>query len=150
MSKAKWESELLSRFILMKKINSICIIDDDPITVFGIRKLLGLVAHCDTITSYANGKLALDGIRENCMATTKVPDVIFLDINMPIMDGWQFLEEFIALPLQQKVRINMVTSSIDPSDWEKYERYRTKTGHTLSYNNKPVRKALIKEITKPA
>ncbi len=134
----------------MKKINSICIIDDDPITVFGIRKLLSLVAHCNNITSYANGKLALDGIQEKYTATSKAPDIIFLDINMPIMDGWQFLEEFIALPLQQKVRINIVTSSIDPSDWQNYERYKNKTDHTLSYNNKPIRKALIEEITKPA
>lgn len=132
----------------MKKINSISIIDDDPITVFGIRKMLGLAVECSEISSYANGKLALDGIQEIYRATEKVPDVIFLDINMPIMDGWQFLEEFIALPLNQKVRINIVTSSIDPLDLQNYERYKKRTQHTLSYNHKPLRQARIEEITK--
>ncbi len=134
----------------MKKINSICIIDDDRITVYGIRKFLGLVVDCDDITSYANGKLAFEGIQEKYTATTKVPDIIFLDINMPIMDGWQFLKEFIALPLQQKVRINIVTSSIDLFDRQNYEHYKSKTEHIISYNNKPIRKPLIEEITKPA
>jgi CheY-like chemotaxis protein len=134
----------------MKKMDSICIIDDDPITVFGIRKMLGLVTDCDEVSSYANGKLALDGIKDIHQQTKKVPDVIFLDINMPIMDGWQFLEEFIALPLDKRVRINIVTSSIDPFDRQNYERYKKKTDHTLAYNNKPIRKSQIEAITKKA
>lgn len=134
----------------MKKINSICIIDDDTITVYGIRKLLGLVVDCDDIISYANGKLAFEGILETYVATAKVPDVIFLDINMPIMDGWQFLEKFITLPLQKKVRINIVTSSIDTFDMQNYEHHKTKTDHILCYYNKPLRKEIIEEIMKPA
>ena len=131
-------------------MDSICIIDDDPITVFGIRKMLGLVVDCTDVSSYANGKLALEGIKAIHENTNRVPDVIFLDINMPIMDGWQFLEAFIALPLTQKVRINIVTSSIDPFDLQNYERYKKRTIHTLTYNNKPIRKAQIEAIAKKA
>ncbi|MGB5497552.1 MAG: response regulator, partial [Maribacter sp.] len=82
----------------MKIINSIFIIDDDPITVFGIRKMLGSTVDFNTISTYGNGKLAIDGIKNVLNETRAVPEVIFLDINMPIMDGWQFLEEFIVLP----------------------------------------------------
>ena len=70
-------------------MDSIYIIDDDRITVFGIRKMLGLVVDCKDISSYANGKLALDAIKAAHQKNKKVPDVIFLDINMPIMDGFE-------------------------------------------------------------
>ena len=100
----------------MKKINSIGVIDDDPITVFGIKKMLNALDVSETIKTYANGKEAIDDIKEMLENKVQVPEVIFLDINMPIMDGWQFLEEFITLPLQSKIRINILTSSIDPAD----------------------------------
>ncbi len=133
----------------MKKINSICIIDDDVITVYGIRKLLGLVVDCDDITSYANGKLAFESIQEKYSVTAKVPDIIFLDINMPLMDGWQFLDAFFALPIKHSVRIHIVTSSIDILDIQNYERYKKQSHHTLSYNYKPIRKSKIAEIMNP-
>ena len=69
---------------------------------------------------------------------------------MPIMDGWQFLEEFIALPLEERIRINIVTSSIDPADKQNWERYKEKTHHLLDYKNKPIRRSDILEITRVA
>ncbi len=134
----------------MKKINTIYIIDDDPIMVFGIRKMLTSVVDCDSIKTYSNGKLALDGIIDLVKENKKIPEVLFLDINMPIMDGWQFLDEFIALSIEQKVRINIVTSSIDPYDEEKWEYYKDKTHHIITYNHKPIRKKEIAAITKAA
>lgn len=134
----------------MRRIESICIIDDDPITVFGIRKMLSLAISCEDISSYVNGKQALDGIKKDLEEKGEVPEVIFLDINMPIMDGWQFLEEFIAMPLEQKVRVNIVTSSIDPYDKQNWERFQQRTNHVLTYNNKPITKSQIAEITRKA
>ena len=64
----------------------------------------------DTIRTYANGKLAIDDIKAMLHSNNSVPEVIFLDINMPIMDGWQFLEEFITLPIKSPIRINILTS----------------------------------------
>ena len=134
----------------MKRINLISIIDDDPITVFGIKKMLDHLNVCDDIITYANGKLAIDGIKNMMTEKLQVPEVIFLDINMPIMDGWQFLEEFIALPLEHKIRINIVTSSIDTVDRERWEHYRTRTHHLIDFKNKPLRRKEIAEITKAA
>lgn len=130
----------------MKRLDSICIVDDDPITVFGIRKMLSLTVDCDDVSSYSNGKLALEGIKAVLQKNQKVPDVIFLDINMPIMDGWQFLEAFIALPIAQKVCVHIVTSSIDPFDRQNYERYKKRTKHTLTYTHKPIRRSDIEAI----
>lgn len=134
----------------MKKINLICIIDDDPITVFGIKKMLKSVSDCDSIDTYSNGKLALDGIKNKLETTQQVPEVIFLDINMPIIDGWQFLDEFITLPASNKARINIITSSIDPADRAKWEYFKLKTTHTITFNYKPLQKQDLFEITKIA
>ncbi|WP_276165770.1 response regulator [Zobellia alginiliquefaciens] len=134
----------------MNKIESICIIDDDPITVFGIQKMLSLVVDCNDISVYRNGKMAIQGIKQRIEENKKVPQVIFLDINMPIMDGWQFLDEFITLKLTEKVRVNIITSSIDTFDLQNWEEFKKKTCHTITFNNKPIRKEHVAEITKIA
>ncbi|MBT8264321.1 MAG: response regulator [Eudoraea sp.] len=134
----------------MKKINTICIIDDDPITVFGIKKMLNAIEVAEEIKTYVNGKQAIDEITAMVENKEDIPEVIFLDINMPIMDGWQFLEKFIALPIEKKIKINVVTSSIDPYDKQQWELYNSKTHHVVDYKNKPIRKGDIIEITKAA
>lgn len=134
----------------MRKINDIAIIDDDPITVFGLRKLIGTAVECEKIESFANGKLAFEGIREKLEEEKAIPEIIFLDINMPIMDGWEFLKEFINLSIPKKVRINVVTSSIDPFDQKKWEFYKDKTHHLITFNQKPIDRNKIAEITQIA
>ncbi|MGI9552616.1 MAG: response regulator [Aurantibacter sp.] len=134
----------------MEKINSIYIVDDDPITVFGIRKILDNIVKCENIDAFGNGKLALESIIKALEEASEIPEVIFLDINMPIMDGWQFLQEFIKLPLKEKVRINIITSSIDSVDRENWEFYKTQTHHLVTFINKPLRSEELIKITKSA
>lgn len=134
----------------MKRINSIGVIDDDPITVFGIKKMLNAINVSDNIKTYANGKEAIDDIKLMLQNGQEIPEVIFLDINMPIMDGWQFLEEFITLPVKSRIRINILTSSIDPADQQNWIYYKGKTDHFIDYKNKPIRRKEIEEITIPA
>lgn len=130
----------------MKKIKSICIIDDDPITVFGITRMLKNMVACENISTFPNGKLAIDGLTSLFHENREMPELILLDINMPIMDGWQFLEEFIRLPIEQEVYINIITSSIDPIDLQKSEMYKLMTSHAIAYTNKPLRKEEIEEV----
>lgn len=132
----------------MKRIESICIIDDDPITVFGIQKMLESIVDCPVIDTFRNGKLAIDELKSRVNTHRPMPQIIFLDINMPIMDGWQFLEEFIALPLPQNIRINIVTSSIDTADQDRWKNFRSRTHHTITFNNKPVRRDNLMKITR--
>lgn len=133
----------------MKMINSIFIIDDDAITVFGIKKLLSAVVICDNVNSFSNGKLAIDHISNLLADEKELPEIMFLDLNMPIMDGWDFLDEFIKLPIHKKIVINIVTSSINKEDREKAEAFKCRTHHTLSYNTKPLNKQEIQNITNP-
>ncbi|MGB5360562.1 MAG: response regulator [Eudoraea sp.] len=134
----------------MIKLKSIAIVDDDPITVFGIKRMLSSLNVSENINTYVNGKEAIDDFKSIIKNNKEVPEVIFLDINMPIMDGWQFLEEFITLPIPHKIRINILTSSIDPADRESWQHYMTRTHHIIDYKNKPIQKKEIEEITKAA
>jgi CheY-like chemotaxis protein len=132
----------------MTKISDITIIDDDAITVFGLRKLISCTTDCDSITSYGNGLLAYDGLLKKLEEKEPIPQIIFLDINMPIMDGWEFLEAFIKLPISDKIRINIVTSSIDPFDKKQWNFYKNKSHHLITFNQKPIDSDKIAEITK--
>ena len=89
----------------MKKVNLTCIIDDDPIFVFGIKKVMELINFSDSIMVFKNGQEALDNLRPIILAKENLPDIILLDLNMPVLDGWQFLDEFIKIPCSKKIII---------------------------------------------
>jgi CheY-like chemotaxis protein len=71
-------------------INSIFIIDDDPIVVFGIKKLLHQHKNQMQVLTFNNGEDAINAIYKLNKKQISLPEVIFLDLNMPIMDGWEF------------------------------------------------------------
>ncbi|NLP59104.1 response regulator [Lutibacter sp. B1] len=78
----------------MKKPYVICIVDDDEIYQFTITKIIELNNLAEKTIVFSDGEEALDFITENFDNGKKLPDIIFLDINMPIMDGFQFIEEY--------------------------------------------------------
>lgn len=100
-----------------KKVERACIIDDDMIFVFGFKKLVSIKNLCSQLIDFANGKEALDFFTDPANAEN-LPDVIFLDINMPIMDGWGFIEKFgeIKPKLGKNITVYMVSSSINHLD----------------------------------
>jgi CheY-like chemotaxis protein len=77
------------------------IIDDDKLTV-KLMSILISVKFCEEIHIFYNAQLAIDTLKEN-RNTTILPDAILLDLNMPVMDGWQFLDEFIHLPYKKEI-----------------------------------------------
>ena len=68
---------------------------------------------------------AIDFFKSNLQNVDSIPDIIFLDINMPIKDGWQFLEDFKALlsDVKKDITIYMVSSSVDDYDIKKSKEY---------------------------
>jgi CheY-like chemotaxis protein len=107
-----------SFLVPMKSKNTICIVDDDEIFQFITKKSFERLKRSDEIVLFSNGEKAIHYIQEILEQNQPLPDVIFLDINMPIMDGWDFIAEFSKINLsdQKKPVIYMVSSSIDDKD----------------------------------
>ena len=78
---------------------------------------------------YENGQLALEALWRGAGHEAETPDLILLDLNMPVMDGWEFLDAFSALDLQKHVHVCVLTSSIHPEDIEKAKLYAEVEGY---------------------
>lgn len=117
----------------MKKIKICCIVDDDPIFIYGTKRIIKEADFSESVMVYNNGQEAIEGLSELSEAEEKLPDVIFLDLNMPIMNGWEFLEEFEKLPNPnlKKTIIYIISSSVDPRDLERVKNYRQVNNYIL-------------------
>ncbi|WP_378186208.1 response regulator [Aquimarina sp. W85] len=105
---------------MSQKLEKICIIDDDKIYVNLITKIIRMRKLSEDILIFKNGKEAIEFF-VNALERNKqemIPDVILLDLNMPIMDGWEFLQEFhkIKDQIQERYNLYVVSSSIDSRD----------------------------------
>ena len=107
-------------------ISNVFLIDDDPIVNLIGKQTLKKVEFAENINVYQQAEKALEEISSMLRGNFKnIPDVIFLDINMPQMNGWEFLDEFKKFPdtVKEKCKIFMLTSSIDPNDIKKSKTY---------------------------
>ncbi|SEL12832.1 Response regulator receiver domain-containing protein [Aquimarina amphilecti] len=126
----------------MRRIDIACVIDDDPIFVFGIKKVMQLIDFCEGIMVFKNGQEALNNLGAIISAKEKLPDIILLDLNMPILDGWQFLDEFIKIPCEKEILIYVVSSSVDPEDVLKAKSYEGVSDYIV----KPISVSKLKEV----
>jgi CheY-like chemotaxis protein len=119
----------------MRKV--ICIIDDDPIYQVLVSKIVQLSKIDYTIISFKNGKEAIDNFNSCLVNNTKLPNIILLDIEMPLMDGWDFMERMDELISKYQIsdtKIYIVSSSISYEDVEKAKLFK----NILGYYSKPI------------
>lgn len=126
----------------MKKINNVCLVEDDPMQAFITTKMIKMTGLVENIMIFNNGKEAYDKLRAIFVASEKLPEIILLDLNMPVWDGWQFLEEFTKIPNSSNVIIYILTSSSDPADLKRAETYNL----SKNYLVKPVTRDQLKTV----
>lgn len=111
----------------MSKFKEVFVVDDDKVFHFIIKKLFTKNNIAITPSFYLNGLEAIENIKEKISQGVSLPDLILLDINMPIMDGWQFLDEFRQTrksnPGGQTI-IYLVSSSDSQSDIDRAKEYQ--------------------------
>ncbi|MCK0144724.1 response regulator [Arenibacter sp. F26102] len=114
-------------------------IDDDPVILFLHNKLFSKYTN-SKIDQFKNGKLALDHILDN-----NGPDIsymLLLDINMPVMNGWEFMDEICNHGLEKSISVIILTSSADYADLDKSKTY----ANIVHFIQKPLTKEKIEKV----
>jgi len=131
-------------------IKSLFIVDDDPITVKICELVIKNTKFADKITGFNNGQACMQFFI-NCFDKKDVennkahiPDLILLDLNMPVMDGWEFLEHFVRKYNNRvpDTKIVILTSSINPNDFMKAQQYDV----IIDFLHKPLLTDLVEDL----
>lgn len=129
---------------MKKKLNCILLIDDDELTNY-INEITVNETDCtENLVTAESGKEALHYLQTKVNQGHPSPDLILLDINMPAMDGWDFLAEYKKLEdsFINKIIVVMLTTSLNPEDEEKANLF----DEVKDYKNKPLTVELLDEI----
>lgn len=132
---------------MSSKIANLWIIDDDPMASFYIKRLAELGELADIITIYDKARGAIDYLLHHRESLEHLPDVILLDIYMPDLDGWGFVEEYgkIKDQLKKKVDIYIISSSGHLKDINRAKSIP----EVKAFIQKPVTKDKLRELVKP-
>lgn len=127
---------------------TICIIDDDMHYKLQLKKNIKNLPISVDVMSFSNGKDAYETFSVENIDASELPDVILLDINMPIMDGWEFMDAIVKIlpTLPKFICIYIATSSNANHDFEKSKRYE----EIMGYLAKPIDSETLYMILKLA
>src|SRR3954464_15966261 len=129
----------------MQSVKRILLVDDDPITNMINTKII-IKSFNIIVSAFTNGREALDQIDLSIKAfPEQVPNLIFLDINMPQMDGWEFLDEFQKLPraFLETCSVIMLSSSLDREDIQRSKTYSA----VREFVSKPLTADKVRSLT---
>lgn len=132
-----------------KQYYAVMLIDDNEIDNLINQKMIEAANITKNIYTHTGARSAIEFLRNieklNTIAKDVLPDVIFLDIDMPLMDGFQFLDEFEKLSEDTKKKCNivMLTSSINPQDVNKSKKYN----YVKKYINKPLTQENLEKLS---
>lgn len=124
-------------------IKKILCVDDDPITLMLYKMVIAKATLAETVIVAKNGQEALEYYENE--ENEDYPELIFLDLNMPIMGGWEFLDNFTDKrfsPINERTKIIVLSSTIDPRDIEKVKNYPM----ILDFISKPVTKEMLEKL----
>ena len=131
------------------RFNTIMLIDDNEIDNLINQKIIESAGIAKHIFTHTGGKSAIEFLKNmekiaNVTNNVTLPELVFLDIDMPLMDGFQFLDEFEKLSRDTKeyCKIIMLTSSINPQDMSKSKKY----DYVKKYVNKPLTQDSLKKL----
>ena len=129
---------------MKQKLNCVLLIDDDNATNFLNKWTIERTNSANQIFIKKNGALALDFLSKAVDGKYPKPDLIFLDINMPVMNGWEFMDEYKKLPAEQKgkIVIVMLTTSPNPDHLKKAQSIPEIDG----YERKPLNIKMLEHI----
>ncbi|TDT47597.1 response regulator receiver domain-containing protein [Maribacter spongiicola] len=125
---------------------NILLVDDDELYLYLMEKTIHQLSNELVVTTFTDGEQAVEYISKCTEEKVELPEVIFLDINMPFLDGWGFLNEFKKLKpkIINNINIYMVSSSMRDSDVKRASSFEELTGYVV----KPVNKDQLAEIFK--
>lgn len=109
----------------MNSVKNLLLIDDDEIFTFMTKRIIESTNLAEQIKIFENGKDAIDFLNSIVDKPELLPEIIFLDLSMPILDGWGFLEEYIQLKPRfgKKITLYIISSSVSPKDHERAKTY---------------------------
>jgi len=134
----------------MNKVNCILLVDDDPTTNFLNEELIAELDIANNVHVAWNGQEALDYLKQEGKFSTNdkskypKPNIIFLDINMPLMDGFAFLEHYADLPENKKVDIIILFLTTSDAQFDRNKATKKVTVH--DFLEKPLRKGVLLKI----
>ena len=122
----------------------IALVDDDKIFQLIASRSIKATQFAGKILQFNNGSEAIQYLEEHAEDENALPDLLFLDINMPLVDGWMFMEDYISLKsrINKIIQIYMISSSIDPKDVERAKAIR----EIKEYVTKPVSQQKFAEL----
>lgn len=130
-------------------LDQILCIDDDPITLMLCKKVIIKASFSNEIITLQNGEEALNHFNTIKYTSSKDkshthPQLIFLDLNMPVMGGWEFLDHFITPEFSEfnTIKVVILSSTIDPEDMEKSKKYPM----VIDFLPKPISLSMLKYL----